>query len=121
MDQVTVNGTADNEISSVFSSTGVTGISGTSAPVTIFHAETGDQLVVNSGAATTRSMPQAFRWHSTLTLDGGLSDGVLFGGQASELMLGAAGNDVYLKASPRRHRCRRSAMNSSDRSRAGPM
>ena len=82
VDRVTVNGTADNEISSVFSSTGVTGISGTSAPVPIFHAETGDQLLVNGGAGNdtidASSVPLGT---ITLTLDGGLGDDVLFGGQ----------------------------------------
>ena len=95
VDRVTVNGTAGNEIIGVFSSTGVTGINGTSAPAPIFHAESGDQLVVNGGAGSDTidgsSVPLGT---STLTLDGGLGDDVLFGGQESELLLGAAGNDV---------------------------
>ena len=92
---VTVNGTAGSEIITVLSSAGVTPMSGTSAPDTIFPAESGDQLVVNGGAASdaidASSVPLGT---STLTLDGGESGDALFGGQASELLLGSAGNDV---------------------------
>ena len=46
----TVNGAAGNEIITVFSSAGIIGVNGCSAPVAIFNAESGDQLVVNGGA-----------------------------------------------------------------------
>ena len=47
---VTVNGAAGNEIITVFASAGIIGVNGASAPVAIFNAESGDQLVVNGGA-----------------------------------------------------------------------
>ena len=50
VDRVTVNGAAGNEIITVFSNAGVVGVNGASAPVAIFNAESGDQLVVNGGA-----------------------------------------------------------------------
>ena len=51
VDRVTVNGAAGNETITVFSNVrSLSAINGSSAPVTIFHAESGDQLVVNGGA-----------------------------------------------------------------------
>ena len=47
---MTVNGAAGNETINVFSNAGVIAINGSSAPVTIFQAESGDQLVINGGA-----------------------------------------------------------------------
>ena len=50
VDRVTVNGAAGNEIITVFASAGIIGVNGASAPVAIFNAESGDQLIVNGGA-----------------------------------------------------------------------
>ena len=95
VDRVTITGMAGNEMIGVFSTAGVTGINGTSAPATIVDAETADQLVVNGGASNdtidASSLPLGT---ITLAVDGGLGDDVLFGGQESQLLLGAAGNDV---------------------------
>jgi Ca2+-binding RTX toxin-like protein len=95
VDRVTVNGAAGNEIITVFSSAGIIGINGSPAPVAIFHAESGDQLVVNGGAGNdtidASSLPLGA---ITLTLDGGIGDDMLFGGQGGETLLGGSGNDV---------------------------
>src|SRR5262249_14995702 len=95
VDTVTVNGAAGNEIITVFSSAGIIGVSGSSAPVAIFNAESGDQLVVNGGAGNdtidASSLPLGT---ITLTLDGGAGDDMLFGAQGSETLLGGLGSDV---------------------------
>ena len=95
VDTVTVNGAAANEIITVFSSPGVIGVNGSSAPVAIFNAESGDQLVVGGGAGNdtidASSLPLGT---ITLTLDGGAGDDMLFGAQGSETLLGGAGNDL---------------------------
>ena len=95
VDRVTVNGTAGNEIITVFSIAGFIGIIGCSAPIAIFNAESGDQLVVNGGAGNdtidASSLPLGT---ITLTLDGGAGDDMLFGAQGSETLLGGIGNDV---------------------------
>ena len=79
----------------MFSNAGVIGVSGASAPVAIFNAESGDQLIVNGGAGNdtidASSLPVGT---ITLTLGGGAGDDMLFGGQGSETLLGGVGNDV---------------------------
>ena len=95
VDRVTVNGAAGNEIITVFANAGIIGMNGASAPVAIFNAESGDQLIVNGGAGNdtidASSLPLGT---ITLTLDGGTGDDMLFGGQGSETLLGGSGNDV---------------------------
>jgi Ca2+-binding RTX toxin-like protein len=95
VDTVTVNSTAGNDAIGVFSNAGIVGVNGGSAPVAIFHAESGDQLVVNGGAGNdtidASSLPLGA---ITLTLDGGNGDDFLFGGLGSETLLGGLGNDV---------------------------
>jgi Ca2+-binding RTX toxin-like protein len=96
VDTVTVNGAAGNEIITVFSSAGIIGVNGSSAPVAIFNADSGDRLSVNGGVGNdtidASSLPLGA---IALTLDGGNGDDMLFGAaQSSELLLGGAGNDV---------------------------
>ena len=95
VDRVTINGTAGNEAITVFPGAGIIGITGVPAPVAIFNAESGDQLVVNGGAGNdtidASSLPPGT---ITLTLDGGIGDDTLTGAQGSETLLGGAGNDL---------------------------
>ena len=95
VDTVAVNGAGSNEIITVFSSAGIIGVNGCSAPIAVFNAESGDQLVVNGGAGNdtidASSLPLGT---ITLTLDGGAGDDMLFGAQGSETLLGGIGNDV---------------------------
>src|SRR5262245_2949363 len=95
VDTVTINNTAGSDAIVVFSTAGIIGVTGGSAPVGIFHAESGDQLVVNGGDGNdtidASSLPLGA---ITLTLDGGNGDDFLFGGHGSELPLGGLGNDV---------------------------
>ena len=95
VDRVTINGTAGNDVINVFPSNGVIGITGVPAAVTIFNAESGDQLLVNGGAGNDTINANALPLGTiTLTLDGGAGDDVLFGGQGSETLLGGVGNDA---------------------------
>jgi Ca2+-binding RTX toxin-like protein len=95
VDTVTVNGATGDEFITVFASAGIIGVNGASAPVAIFNAESGDQLVVNGGVGNdtidASSLPLGT---ITLTLDGGAGNDMLFGGQGSEHLLGGLGNDV---------------------------
>jgi Ca2+-binding RTX toxin-like protein len=95
VDRVTINGTAGNEAITVFPGAGIIGITGVPAPVAIFNAESGDQLVVNGGAGNdtidASSLPPGT---ITLTLDGGIGDDTLTGAQGIETLLGGAGNDL---------------------------
>jgi Ca2+-binding RTX toxin-like protein len=95
VDTVTINGTAGNEIITVFANAGILGINGSSVPVAIFNAESGDKLVVNGNDGNdlidAGSLPLGA---ISLTLDGGAGDDALFGGQGSETLLGGLGNDV---------------------------
>jgi Ca2+-binding RTX toxin-like protein len=95
VDTVTINATAGNDIITVFSSAGIVGINGASAPVAIFHAESGDRLLVNGGTGNDTIDASSLPFGTiTLTLDGGAGDDMLFGAQGSETLLGGAGNDV---------------------------
>ena len=79
----------------MFSSAGGIGINGSSAPIVIFNAESGDQLVVGGGDGNDTIDASSFPLGTiTLTLDGGTGDDMLFGGQGSETLLGGAGNDM---------------------------
>ena len=72
VDRVTVNGAAGNETITVFANAGVIAVNGSSAPVTIFHAESGDQLVINGGAGNDTINASTLPLGAiTLTLDGG--------------------------------------------------
>ena len=62
VDTVTINATAGNDIITVFSSAGIVGINGASAPVAIFHAESGDRLLVMALETTPSTPPSAFRY-----------------------------------------------------------
>ena len=95
VDRVTVNGAAGNETITVFANAGVIGVNGSSAPVTIFHAESGDQLVINGGAGNDTINASTLPLGAiTLTLDGGIGDDTLVGALGSETLLGGVGNDV---------------------------
>jgi Ca2+-binding RTX toxin-like protein len=97
VDTVTVNGAAGNEIITVFSNPGVVGINGSSVPVTIFNAESGDQLVVNGGAGNDTIDASRFPLSAiTLTIDGGAGDDTIVGAQGPDVLLrGGIGNDNY--------------------------
>ncbi|HEU0116014.1 MAG TPA: hypothetical protein VFQ80_15110, partial [Thermomicrobiales bacterium] len=96
VDTVTVNGTADNDVINVFPSNGVIGVTGVPAAITIFNAESGDQLLVNGGAGNdTINAPAMTASTITLTLDGGAGDDTLVGGQGNNILRGGVGNDAY--------------------------
>ncbi|HEY7188653.1 MAG TPA: calcium-binding protein, partial [Vicinamibacterales bacterium] len=97
VDSVTVNGSAANDAINV--NTGVDGriqIVGSSPNVTIFHADSGDQLVVNGGAGNDTIDASSFPLGViTLTVDGGAGDDSLVGAQGITLR-GGIGNDAYV-------------------------
>jgi Ca2+-binding RTX toxin-like protein len=95
---VTVNGSAANDAITV--NTGVDGriqIVGSSPNVTIFHADSGDQLVVNGGAGNDTIDASSFPLSAiTLTIDGGAGDDTIIGAQGPDVLLrGGTGNDNY--------------------------
>jgi Ca2+-binding RTX toxin-like protein len=95
VDRVTVNGAAGNEAITVFSSAGIIGVNGSSAPISIFHAESGDQLVINGAAGNDTIDASTLPLGAiTLTLDGGIGDDTLVGALGGETLLGGVGNDV---------------------------
>ena len=100
VDRVTINGAAGNEIITVFANAGIIGVNGASAPVAIFNAESGDQLIVNGDAGNdtidASSLPLGT---ITLTLDGGAGDDALFGGQGSQIFLGGSATTCSAQAS----------------------
>ena len=98
VDSVTVNGSAGNDAINV--NTGVDGriqIVGSSPNVTIFNAESGDQLVVNGGAGNDTIDVSSFPLGAiTLTIDGGAGDDTIIGRQGPDAsLLGGTGNDNY--------------------------
>jgi Ca2+-binding RTX toxin-like protein len=98
VDSVTVNGSAGND--SINVNTGVDGriqIVGSSPNVTIFHADSGDQLVVNGGAGNDTIDASSFPLSAiTLTIDGGAGDDTIVGAQGPDVLLrGGTGNDNY--------------------------
>jgi Ca2+-binding RTX toxin-like protein len=99
VDRVTVNGTAGNDTINVstVSGFGFIGITGASAPVAVFHAESTDQLVVNGGAGDdTINASGLAAGAIALTLNGGLGADVLIGSQGDDLVNGGDGNDLAL-------------------------
>jgi Ca2+-binding RTX toxin-like protein len=98
VDVVTVNGSAANDAINI--NAGVDGriqIVGSSPNVTIFHADSGDQLVVNGGAGNDTIDASSFPLNAiTLTIDGGAGDDTIVGAQGPDALLrGGIGNDNY--------------------------
>jgi Ca2+-binding RTX toxin-like protein len=96
VDTVTVNGAPGSETITIASSSGVVGVTGASAPVTVLQAEGIDQLVVNgnSGNDTINASglaPGAIG----LTVDSGAGDDVIIGSAGTSTFIGRDGNDTY--------------------------
>jgi RTX calcium-binding nonapeptide repeat (4 copies) len=66
---------------------------GSSANVTIFHAEATEQLQVIGAAAMTSSTPPHPGGAATLTLDGGAGNDKLIGSQGNDVIIGGTGLD----------------------------
>ena len=95
VDRLTVFGTAGDNFITATSFNGFIGIVGTGAPVTIFHPESSDQLVINGDAG--RDLIDAsglLADQISLTINGGLGADVLVGSQGDDLFNGGDGNDV---------------------------
>ena len=104
VDQVIVNGTAGDDAINLLSIGGGAGIliTGSPAPVAIFHSEATDQLTINGGAGDDAINASGLNAGQIgLTLNGGAGNDVLFGSQGDDRRrrtgrpLGA-GNDVFV-------------------------
>ena len=81
----------------IFAFAVVVGVVGTAAPVTIVHAESTDQLVINGNAGNDVIDASALvAGQISLTLNGGLGADVLIGSQGDDLVNGGDGNDLAL-------------------------
>jgi Ca2+-binding RTX toxin-like protein len=94
IDRVTVNASGINPIN-VNTIGGVVAITGASGPVTIFHAEAADQLVVNGGPGNDVMNASGLAAGAiTLTLTGGNGNDTLIGSRGNDTLLGVVGNDL---------------------------
>ena len=97
VDSVTANGTAGDSFITATSFDGFIGVVGTAAPVTIVHAESIDQLVINGNAGNDVIDASALvAGQISLALNGGLGADVLIGSQGADLVNGGDGNDLAL-------------------------
>ena len=97
VDQVIVNGTAGDDAINLLSIGGGAGIliTGSPAPVAIFHSEATDQLTINGGAGGDVINASGLNAGQIgLTLNGGAGNDVLFGSQGNDVVNGGAGNDA---------------------------
>jgi Ca2+-binding RTX toxin-like protein len=96
VDQVIVNGTAgDDAINLLSIGAGSVLITGSPAPVAIFHADAGDQLTINGGAGNdTINASGLNAGQIGLTLNLGLGGDVFFGSQGNDVVIGGDGNDA---------------------------
>ncbi|WP_426956826.1 beta strand repeat-containing protein [Muricoccus radiodurans] len=97
-DQVTVNGTAGNDIVDVFGAGSAVSVVGLSARVNVTGSEGAlDTLAINAGAGndvvTASTMAAGV---TRLVLDGGAGNDTLFGSQGADTFVGGDGNDVVL-------------------------
>jgi Ca2+-binding RTX toxin-like protein len=101
VDTVTVNGTAGSDTIKVAlvndGVNDVVSLTGSPAPVAIYHSEGADQLAVNGGAGDDVIDASALAaGHMSLTLNGGLGDDVFFGSEGNDLVVGGDGDDTAL-------------------------
>ena len=96
VDRVTANGTAGDNFITATSFNGFIGVVGSAAPVTIIHAESTDQLVINGNAGVDFIDASALAAGAiSLTIDGGDGLDTLIGSQVRRPASTAAdGNDV---------------------------
>ena len=97
VDRVTVNGTAGDDAINLLSINGGAGvlITGSPAPIAIFHADAGDQLIINGGTGNDTINASGLIANSIgLTLNGGAGNDVLTGSQGDDVVVGGTGNDL---------------------------
>jgi Ca2+-binding RTX toxin-like protein len=94
VDRLTVFGTAGDNFITATSFNGFIGIVGTGAPVTIFHPESSDQLVINGDAGGDLIDASGLLADQiSLTINGGLGADLLVGSQGDDLVNGGDGDD----------------------------
>jgi Ca2+-binding RTX toxin-like protein len=92
VDRVTANGTAGDNFITATSFNGFIGVVGTAAPVTIIHAESTDQLVINGNAGVDFIDASALAAGAiSLTIDGGDGLDTLNGSAGNDVLVGGAG------------------------------
>jgi Ca2+-binding RTX toxin-like protein len=97
VDRVTVSGSAAGNFITAGSFNGFIGVVGTGAPVTILHAESTDQLVINGQAGDDLIDASALAaGQISLTINGGLGADLFVGSQGNDLINGGDGNDIAL-------------------------
>jgi Ca2+-binding RTX toxin-like protein len=101
VDTVTVNGSAGSDTIKVAlvndGVNDVVSLTGSPAPVAIYHSEATDQLAVNGGAGDDVIDASALAaGHMSLTLNGGLGADVFFGSAGNDFVVGGDGDDTAL-------------------------
>jgi predicted lipoprotein with Yx(FWY)xxD motif/Ca2+-binding RTX toxin-like protein len=95
LDQVVVNGTAGNDAIKIGGDASGVTVSGLHTQVAIQHQEPADKLAVNGlGGADSIDASGLAASAVALTLDGGVGNDTIAGGQGVETSLGGDGNDV---------------------------
>src|SRR5262249_5508972 len=101
VDTVTVNGTNAGDAVDVLGSAGSVAVFGLPAQVSISHAETTDQLVIETAdgndTINAATLPADTM---TLTIDGGAGNDIIFGSQGADTLNGGDGND-FVRHHPR--------------------
>ena len=93
-DTVTVNGTNGDDTVVVSTQFGALGITGTPAPIAIFHSEGTDQLVVNGlDGDDVIDASGLSAGQISLSLNGGLGADTFIGSQGNDLVVGGDGDD----------------------------
>jgi Ca2+-binding RTX toxin-like protein len=101
-DTIVVNGTATNDVITVFHEGGGIAVLGLQAQVHIVGSEATDQLRINAGDGDDIVEASTFPAGAiSLTADGGEGNDVLTGSPGNDALHGGAGDDVLIAGSPR--------------------
>jgi Ca2+-binding RTX toxin-like protein len=94
IDQVIVNGTDEADTIAALTENNLYSITGLAANIKVSGSEATDALVINAlGGNDKVDATTLAAAITSLTIDGGAGDDILFGGAGNDVMIGGAGND----------------------------